>query len=129
MSGEVKGVKRGPTPPGERIAVVDALRGFAILGILVVNMSAFKSAAAYTPTAVGEWTGALDRFVSDFLLFAAAGKFYLLFTFLFGLGFYLQFERARARGWRGPMEPEGPPRLTGGSPIAQRDAHPLDGVW
>ncbi|MCP3963940.1 MAG: DUF418 domain-containing protein [bacterium] len=97
MSGESDTVVRGPTPPGERIAVVDELRGFAVLGILVVNMTVFKSASAYTPTAVGEWTGGLDRFVSDLILFAATGKFYLLFTFLFGLGFHLQLERAEAR--------------------------------
>jgi len=98
MSGENTGAVRGPTPPGERIAVVDGLRGFAVLGILVVNMSVFKSTAAYTPTAYGEWTAALDRLVADVTLFAATGKFYPLFTFLFGLGFHLQLERAEARG-------------------------------
>ncbi len=97
-SGDSESGVRGPTPPAERIAVVDALRGFAVLGILVVNMGAFKSAAVYTPGTIGEWTGPLDRLVADFILFAATGKFYLLFTFLFGLGFCLQLERAEARG-------------------------------
>lgn len=33
-----------PTPPGQRLQTIDILRGFAILGILLVNMAFFNHA-------------------------------------------------------------------------------------
>ncbi len=87
----------GPTRPKERIDVIDILRGWAIFGILVVNMMVF--AADYLPKAE-LWPGLGDRTAVYLIRFFGATKFWTLFSFLFGLGFALQLERAKARGVR-----------------------------
>jgi uncharacterized protein len=87
-----------PTTTRERIDLLDILRGFALLGILIVNMGifSFPFIAAFTGTPRGE--GALDQAV-EFLTYAlATGKFYPLFSFLFGLGMWLQMERVQEAG-------------------------------
>lgn len=89
-----------PTAPGERIVLLDVLRGFAIFGILVYNMAYF-SAPLYLPMAGQRWgEGAVDRLVELSVRFLVQGKFYSLFSFLFGLGFALQLRRAEDRGAR-----------------------------
>ncbi|MFB3139997.1 MAG: hypothetical protein ACE1Z1_02290, partial [Candidatus Acidiferrales bacterium] len=76
------------------------LRGFAIFGILFFNMS-FFSAPLYLQQAGLEWgSGTADRVMEVLIRFFVQGKFYSLFSFLFGLGFALQMMRAEARGVR-----------------------------
>jgi uncharacterized protein len=79
-----------PTAPKERNPIIDILRGFALFGILLVNF----------PGAEAVRSGAADDVVSKFLSLFVSGKFYTTFSFLFGLGFALQFLRAKARGRR-----------------------------
>ncbi len=86
-----------PTSSGERIDVVDILRGWAVLGMLVVN---FSYDLDWTWWFTKLWPGTADRVAYFFVLFFAAGKFHALFSFLFGWGFALQMERAEARGLR-----------------------------
>ena len=74
----------GPVRPKERIEVIDILRGWAIFGILVVNMMVF--AADYLPEAE-LWPGLADRTADSLIRFFGASKFWTLFSFLFGLGF------------------------------------------
>ena len=86
-------------PPHERIEWLDALRGFALLGILLLNIDVLGGYAFLSPEARAQlaWS-ALDP-VLDFWVHALVqGKFYSLFSFLFGLGFALQLRRAEARG-------------------------------
>ena len=90
----------GPILPQERIEVLDILRGFAILGILFVNMAFFSSPFYLLVTDVKLWTGGADRLAVWLIRFFAEGKFYSLFSFLFGLGFVLQMRRAESRGAR-----------------------------
>ncbi len=87
----------GPLLPQERIDVVDILRGWAILGMLVVNMS-HDLGYGYLFTKL--WPDTADRVAYFLLHFFAKGKFYSLFAFLFGWGFALQMGRAEARGVR-----------------------------
>ncbi len=87
----------GPVPPQERIDVVDILRGWAIFGMLVVNMS-HDLGYGYLFTKL--WPDTADRVAYFLVHFFAAGKFYSLFAFLFGWGFALQMGRAEARGVR-----------------------------
>ncbi|MCH8052573.1 MAG: DUF418 domain-containing protein [Planctomycetes bacterium] len=89
-----------PTTSQERVAALDVLRGFAILGILLVNMAVFNSPLFYFLADIQLWPGTLDSAVRLFIRFFAESKFYSMFSFLFGLGFCIQMERARERGGR-----------------------------
>ncbi|MBM3262571.1 MAG: DUF418 domain-containing protein [candidate division Zixibacteria bacterium] len=89
---------RTPTAPAERMVELDTLRGFAVFGILVVNMAYFYNPFYPVPTHLEQGTDTIDRIVKWGLLFFAAGKFYTLFSFLFGLGMALQMTRAQASG-------------------------------
>ncbi len=82
-----------PTRPTDRIEQLDLLRGFAIFGILVVNMTIFSGSAWNTETT----TGAADRLTYQAIELLAEGKFLNLFSFLFGVGFTLQLRRVTAR--------------------------------
>lgn len=82
---------------GSRVRELDALRGFALLGIVAVNSTQIAGPWAWTVGPVpGETT--LSQ-VSRLLVTAVfATKFYLLFSFLFGYSFTLQIESARRAG-------------------------------
>ena len=81
-----------PTTPTERIVTLDVIRGFALLGILVVNMASFSGRTAFDePMAL--WDQAAF-FVVDVLF---SGKFNSLFSMLFAVGFALQLERLEQR--------------------------------
>lgn len=67
----------------QRDIAPDVLRGFALLGILVVNIQ-FMGLSS-DQGARGEWTQGFANGSATFLIAALfAGKFYLLFSFLFG---------------------------------------------
>ncbi|MEV2256252.1 DUF418 domain-containing protein [Streptomyces sp. NPDC050147] len=97
-----------PTPtPGERrqsggarLAQVDALRGFALLGILMVNItymaSAYHGTGLEDPGLGGPVSEAVRWLVAVFF----EAKFFLLFSFLFGYSFTLHIDSAERRGAR-----------------------------
>ena len=89
-------------PPAERSEWLDALRGFALLGILVFNMQTFGGYGfrAYLPPAA-HFGDALDPLLDFCVHVLVQAKFYSLFSFLFGLGFALQMRRAQAAGVSG----------------------------
>jgi len=79
----------GPIRPKDRIETIDVLRGFALLGVLVVNITGFSGVAA-----VGqEWMGFADKAVQEFIQFFFTSKFFSTFTMLFGIGFAIQIGR------------------------------------
>lgn len=81
----------------ERIKLIDVLRGLAICGILIGNMQWF-SGYGMMPTSLAE-QGPISDHVTHFLVhFFIEGKFYSIFSFLFGFGFALQISRAEERG-------------------------------
>jgi len=79
----------------ERISSLDVLRGFALLGVLMVNLVDFSSSALRLDTLGIRGTG-FDQIADLSLVFFALTKFYLLFSFLFGLGFSVQMRRMEA---------------------------------
>jgi len=81
----------GPVAPQERIATLDILRGYALFGVLLINMRNFDVPGQ-------EWTGTVDQVALWLTIALGDSKFWTLFSFLFGLGFALQLERAQARG-------------------------------
>ncbi|MGM7684143.1 DUF418 domain-containing protein [Cytobacillus sp. Hm23] len=75
----------------ERIVSLDIIRGFALFGIFLVNMPSFSGSEFMTYTGIDKTIRLLfDLFVQT--------KFYTIFSFLFGLGFYIFMTRAEARG-------------------------------
>lgn len=87
----------GPTQDNERVDSLDVLRGFALLGILVVNIGYFAFPVS-EPFYLSPTADALDRAVHWWMTVLAQGKFYPLFSLLFGLGFAMQSHRIRERG-------------------------------
>lgn len=78
-----------------RIHALDALRGFALLGILMVNIGAFASAYYGSGVADPAFDRPLDGFVLGLVRMLFETKFYLLFSFLFGYSFALQMASAQ----------------------------------
>ncbi|MEO1074760.1 MAG: DUF418 domain-containing protein [Bacteroidota bacterium] len=85
-----------PTQPSERIPSLDFLRGVAVLGILLINIETFAYPDSWSPYAYGFATEA-DRTTRFWVYFLAQGKFFSLFTLLFGVGFVLFLERIGRR--------------------------------
>ena len=83
----------GSLPVGERIAVLDVLRGFALLGILIMNMPGFSSSAFAEADGSHLWPGAVDQLAEQVRDALFAGKFNSMFSLLFGIGFTIQFQR------------------------------------
>ncbi|CAN7277806.1 MULTISPECIES: DUF418 domain-containing protein [Ensifer] len=82
----------------DRIDGVDALRGFALLGILLVNIMAFASAFYGLELPDPSFDTGLDRAVHFAVALFFEMKFYLLFSFLFGYSFTLQMRSAEKAG-------------------------------
>ncbi len=88
-----------PTTASERFVLLDALRGFALLGVVLVNLRSFtlfdllpENVKAALPSA--RWDRWLDWLMNGFV----DGKSFTLFTLLFGVGFALQMQRADGAG-------------------------------
>ena len=96
-----QGGSAGPTL--ERIDILDALRGFALLGILLVNIRAWSGWFTLETAQKDALAGGPDgTWWFNFLVTAVLeGKFYTIFSFLFGLGFALQLSRLQERGLAG----------------------------
>ena len=88
-----------PVAETARIDAIDVLRGFALLGILVMNIQSFAmpQAAYFNPTAWGDLEGAnLWVWLAGRML--ADQKFMTIFSMLFGAGIVLMAGRTEARG-------------------------------
>lgn len=88
----------GRVASGSRIASVDALRGFSLLGILAVNIAFLASGYRMAGLAEPAFDSPLDWGVRWFVTMFLENKFYLLFSFLFGYSFTLQLDSAVRRG-------------------------------
>ncbi|MBN0976222.1 DUF418 domain-containing protein [Pseudomonas hygromyciniae] len=88
-----------PATATARLVQVDALRGFALFGILSVNIWAFADPFYASTSSNPAYASALDHGVRLLVAWLFETKFYLLFSFLFGYSFTLQMaaaERAEA---------------------------------
>lgn len=86
-----------PLPEKNRTISIDVLRGFALLGILLVNMPTFHSPFLYLDSFT-YWPSEMDQFFSEFVDLFAQSNFYPLFAFLFGYGAMIIAERSQAKG-------------------------------
>ncbi|HEY0660525.1 MAG TPA: DUF418 domain-containing protein [Lysobacter sp.] len=91
-----------PPIAADRAEWVDALRGFALLGIVLYNIEVFSGVAfrGLMPD-LRPIGAALDPAIEFIAHWLVQGKFYSLFSFLFGLGIALQLQQAQAAGTRG----------------------------
>ena len=82
----------------ERLGVVDALRGFALLAIVLLhNLEHYN--IYFNPESLPAWMQRVDAAVWDTLFFLFAGKAYATFSLLFGFSFYIQMRNAERRGY------------------------------
>ena len=80
-----------------RIELVDALRGFAVMAILLVHNVEHFIFPVY-PTDSPEWLNILDKGTFDMVFSLFGGKAYAIFALLFGFTFYIQCENQRRKG-------------------------------
>ena len=88
---------RIPTNKNPRIEVVDALRGFAIMAILLVHSLEHFIFPVY-PTNSPSWLNTLDQGVFNVIFTLFAGKAYAIFALLFGFTFYIQSNNQKKQG-------------------------------
>ena len=93
-----------PVEAKQRHIILDALRGFALLGIVLANYPEFslysfleENPRSLFPTAV------IDSITQWFLYIFIDGKFYTIFSLLFGIGFSIILENNRKRGANGTL--------------------------
>jgi uncharacterized protein len=80
-----------------RLHVVDALRGFAIVSIMLLhNIEHFDF--YYAPANLPAWMPAIDKGIWDTLFFLFGGKSYAIFALLFGLTFFIQSNNQEKKG-------------------------------
>jgi len=81
----------GPADPDSRLVEVDMVRGFALFGVLLVNMYGFGADSI-------AWSSLPDRLAYTAMHVLFESKFWTLFSLLFGFGFALLLGRTEARG-------------------------------
>lgn len=80
-----------------RINVIDALRGFALMGILFIHCLEHFDSAVFSgdATPIVSW---LDSMIKDVVNFLFLGKAYAIFSMLFGLSFFIQMDNQADKG-------------------------------
>lgn len=89
-----------PVTSAERIGELDILRGFALLGVLIANLVWFSFSEAVSTEAQRQsfLAGDLNRYSAVAVTLLVSDKANTLFAVLFGIGFWVQQERLKARG-------------------------------
>jgi uncharacterized protein len=94
----------GATPilQQERADILDGLRGFALLGILLANSAVFSMYVFQSPNSLKDYsTSSADSFLFFLSHIFVEGKFYSIFSLLFGIGFSIIFLRNKNKGRNG----------------------------
>lgn len=81
------------TPDAGRIAALDILRGFALIGMLYANIPALAHVMMIVP-------GSTDDRFFQLENYAFEQRFFPIFAFLFGVGFHIFLRNARRTGFR-----------------------------
>jgi uncharacterized protein len=84
-------------PAGERLPTLDILRGFALMGILIMNMPGFNTSFFVEADGSHLWPGRVDQVAEMVREALFSGKFNSMFSMLFGIGFTIQFTRMQER--------------------------------
>ena len=86
-----------PTAANERIYALDVIRGFALLGIFIMNMPWFSTSFYAGTDGTRLWPGWWDQWTETATEVLFSGKFNSMFSMLFAVGFTIQLERLEAR--------------------------------
>lgn len=98
MSEPVPEPAQAPMNRSRRIDVVDALRGFALMGILLLhNVEKYNFSAQ--PDMPVDFLRSWDAHVWSTLFLLFGGKSYAIFSMLFGFSFWVQYSRMRDKGY------------------------------
>src|SRR5262245_39028974 len=88
-----------PVTGDERYAALDVLRGFALFGVLMMNLeTCFRVSFAHHILGQHNHAGRADDIVGLLLVVVLQSKAFTLFSFSFGIGMAVQAERAAPRG-------------------------------
>jgi uncharacterized protein len=87
-------VSLAPVTGAERIQALDVVRGFALLGILLMNIEGMAGPLMASMTGLDPQLTGADRWVDGAIYLLVQGKFYPLFSLLFGMGFAVMLMRA-----------------------------------
>ncbi len=88
-----------PIQKQERAQILDVLRGLALFGILLVNIYGLSGYLTLTDNMRRQFsTYPADNILNFFQMALVEGKFYSLFSLLFGIGFSIILMRNEAKG-------------------------------
>lgn len=87
-----------PVTNNERIQALDVVRGFALIGILMMNVEFFNRATAQLGSGMQTGLSGANFVVSYFVQYFVVGKFWTIFSLLFGMGFAVMLTRAERAG-------------------------------
>ena len=87
-----------PVTASERIQLLDILRGFALFGIFLMNIEFFSRSLLDVSTGIEPGLSAPSWLADAFVYTFVRGKFWTLFSLLFGMGFAVMLARAQAAG-------------------------------
>jgi len=86
------------SPANDRLDALDVLRGFALIGICIANVEFFNRPVVESGQGIPAGLHGLDWLVAFLVAYLVSGKFWTIFSLLFGMGFALMLERARVAG-------------------------------
>ena len=87
-----------PLQRHERIQALDVIRGFALLGIFLMNVEWFNRPIAELGSGVQAGLTGLDFAAAWFIHTFVSSKFWPMFSLLFGMGFAVMLQRAQQKG-------------------------------
>lgn len=104
MDGATANAELKPVAANERIQALDVIRGFALLGIFLMNIEWFNRPLADLGAGMAAGQTGLDYAAAWFIDVFVRGKFWTMFSMLFGMGFAVMLARATVaqRGFIAP---------------------------
>ena len=87
-----------PVAENQRIEALDVVRGFALLGIFLMNIEWFNRPLATFNEGIPRGLTGADWLASWFIAYFVQGKFWTIFSLLFGMGFAVMLVRAERAG-------------------------------
>jgi uncharacterized protein len=90
------GVSLAPLARSERIEALDVVRGFALIGILLMNIEFFNRPLSDLGSGIQPGLSGANLWFSYFVMYFVIGKFWTMFSLLFGMGFGVMLTRAEA---------------------------------